>query len=351
MRKFIYTALITGIIVMLSGSFEAEAQNRRNSGSTQQTTSTTSRSSSNSSSYSRSSSKTSSSQTKSSSKESKKSDSKTTTRPVNQSNTRSQNNNQSQRPAQATQSTSKSTPQVEQQRPRTSTGTTQTRRVDPQVKQDAKHAERQVEREANRIEHEKNAPGPRDNKPNYRPEPHYNSSFNHPYMERDYRPAPFHIAGHHSFGYRINTLPRGYEIRYVRSTPYYYYDGIYYRPFRDGGYVIVRPPIGSYIASKLLDVALTAVVLNSIENTYERIIAAQAAKDAQYYYGDGIYYRTRDNGEYEVIDAPTGALVSQLPEDFEEVTLNGKSYYQVEDVLYKVVIIDGHPFFEVVAVL
>lgn len=304
MKKFIYKVIVAGIIVMLSGSFGAEAQNRRNPGtSSQQTTSKSSKSSS--------------VQTKSSSSESRKTDSKavSSTRPSNQPATRSNS-----RPS------------------------TQVRRVDPQVKRDAKAAERVVERDAKRVEHDRRAPAPR----TVRPEPHYHSSFTHPYLEIDYRPAPFHVVGHHSFGYRIKTLPRGYEIRYVMSVPYYYFDGIYYRTYRDGGYVVVRPPRGSVIKANLLELALTAVVLNSIENTYDRIIAAQAAKDAKYYYGDGIYYQRR-NGEYEVIDAPEGALISRLPEDFEEISLNGRTYYQVEDVLYKVVIVDGYPFFEVVA--
>ena len=303
MKKMVQKFIIAGIIVMLCGTVGADAQNRRTAGgSNQQTTSTasksTSKSSSNSTSYSRTGgTKSSSTATKSSSREE-----------VGRSSANSQS---------------------------------QARRVDPQVKRDAKVSSRQLERDADRIERAKR---------DYRPAPKHYGAFSRPYIERDYRPAPYHIVGHHNFGYRIHSLPRGYEIRYVKSVPYYFYDGIYYRTYRGGGYVVVRPPVGSYITSRMLDVALTAVVLNSIENTYERIIEAQQSKNAKYYYGDGIYYRY-DNDRYEVIDAPVGALISRLPEDYEEISLNGTTYYQVEDVLYKVAIVDGYPFFEVAAIL
>ena len=49
-----------------------------------------------------------------------------------------------------------------------------------------------------------------------------------------------------------------------------------------------------------------------------------------------------------MIEAPIGALVDEIPEDYDEIVLGGQTYYQVEDTLYKPTIIDGKLHFEVV---
>ncbi|MCF0178508.1 MAG: hypothetical protein HUJ90_07760, partial [Bacteroidales bacterium] len=67
-----------------------------------------------------------------------------------------------------------------------------------------------------------------------------------------------------------------------------------------------------------------------------------------YYYQDGVFY-VIENGQYKVIPAPIGAMVSELPEDYEEVVLNGKLYYQVDQTLFKLSASNGAPYFEVVS--
>ena len=54
------------------------------------------------------------------------------------------------------------------------------------------------------------------------------------------------------------------------------------------------------------------------------------------------------NGQYYVIEPPIGALVTEIPSDYDEIELDGRTYYQVEDTIYKVTIIDGALYFEVV---
>jgi hypothetical protein len=44
-----------------------------------------------------------------------------------------------------------------------------------------------------------------------------------------------------TIGAIVATLPPYYETVYVRGSPYYYYDGIYYRPYPTG-YVVVPAP-------------------------------------------------------------------------------------------------------------
>ena len=202
---------------------------------------------------------------------------------------------------------------------------------------------------------------------------HRGPAYARPYLEPRHRPIPYHHHGYHYFGHRIHTLPIGYSVIRVGYRDYYYYDGIYYRPYWDGGYYICRPPLGTVIASTLFDVAMTTIAINTIRNEIERArIAAElssyyAAQNANYtlrtsddyyntnlvnqagqnyYYQDGVFY-TLQNGEYRVIEAPIGALVDEIPEDYDEIELGGKTYYQVEDTLFKPTIINGKLTFEV----
>ncbi len=201
-------------------------------------------------------------------------------------------------------------------------------------------------------------------------EPHYTR----PYLEPRHTPMPSHRYGDHYFGYRLNTLPRGYATMRVGGLDYYYYDGIYYRPYRTGGYYVVRPPRGTAIASTLFNVALTAIVINTIRNEVERAQRAAALAQVystantgyvlrntddyvtnvanqlnqEYYYQDGVFYILQ-NGQYYVIEAPIGALVTQIPNDYDEIELDGRTYYIVENTLYKTTVIDGALYFEVVS--
>lgn len=210
----------------------------------------------------------------------------------------------------------------------------------------------------NAIQYHNTAPAPR------------GKDWQRPYLQHN-KPMPSYRYGSHYFGHRCD-LPHGARPRPFGSINYYYYNGIYYRPYYMGGYVVCRPPIGSYYATTMLDVALTAAVINSmidaaqraryaeqlaqyyaLQNTSYRVrdvdnyVTNVANQNDQYYYQEGVFYVMK-NGQYYVIEPPIGALVTQLPEDYEEVVLNDNTYYQVESTLYKVTVIEGALYFEVV---
>jgi hypothetical protein len=180
---------------------------------------------------------------------------------------------------------------------------------------------------------------------------------------------------------------------------YYCYNDIWYRP-HGGYYVVCRPPYGLALAANIIsDLAWASVRLsyyNTVANTYSQInennayiaeqnaiiaqnnatIAAQnaaiaqnqqlaqtsytlanqlgliqsyAAADSEYFYQDGVFYAKDARGEYNVIVPPAGALVETLPEDFDMVTLaDGNEYYKVDDTIYKVTVLEGKPYFEVI---
>ena len=205
----------------------------------------------------------------------------------------------------------------------------------------------------------------------HRPVPR--SSWNHPYLAGGRPPRPYHYADHHYFGYRLHRLPpRARFFCHYGLYDYYYYDGIYYRPF-GGGYIVCRPPFGERIARSLVNAALTVAVINAapdaierahtaarISSSYARANADYTARtvedyyntsasvdNGEYYYQDGVFYAL-SGGEYIVIEPPVGALVKKLPEDYQKVNYNGEEYYQVDSTLYKLSVVDGDVYFEVV---
>ena len=226
----------------------------------------------------------------------------------------------------------------------------------------------------------------------------------HPH-DRDFigydRPSHFWAGHNHCYGHRVRVLPSHVRRHVYHGITYYCYNDIWYRPY-GGYYIVCRPPRGTVLAANLIaNMAWTAVRLSyyyTVANTYNRIsannayiaqqnaviaqnnatIAAQnqtiamnqqlasqayglanglglvqsyASAGSQYYYQDGVFYIMDTDGEYTVILPPAGALVDTLPEDYEMVTLDGNEYYKVDDTIYRVVISEGRPYFEVLGQL
>ena len=213
------------------------------------------------------------------------------------------------------------------------------------------------------------------------------------------RAVRFWDGGHHYFGYRVSYLPT----RYVRvdywGVPYYLLDGIYYRHY-GGYYYVCRPPFGVFF-DPVLDLVYTScrfAYYYDVYNTYRTINenaqtiasqnatiaannatiarqnadialnterAAQSYKEAdklglvqsyadagvEYFYEDGVFFIKDKNGKYVTIVPPAGALVQELPDDYDTITINGDEYYKVDDTVYKLTIIDGSPYFEVLGQL
>ena len=238
-----------------------------------------------------------------------------------------------------------------------------------------------------------------------RPDHKHDAPRVHP-RDRDfmhYSAPSYYWTGHnHYYGHRVRVLPT-HAHRYVHyGVTYYCYNDIWYRPY-GGYYVVCRPPFGTVLAANLIaDMTWAAVRLSyyyTVANTYSTInennayiaeqnaiiaqnnatIAAQnaqiaasqqqaqaayglasqlglvqsyAAAGSDYYYQDGVFYVMDAKGEYKTIVPPAGALVETLPEDFDMVTLaDGNEYYKVDDTIYRVVVLEGKPYFEVLGQL
>ena len=221
-----------------------------------------------------------------------------------------------------------------------------------------------------------------------------------PPRERDFlaydRPCHFWGFEPHFYGYRVNYLPPHYRRLHYWGIDYCFYNGIYYRPYNDW-WVICRPPYGICIEAAITDLVFTTVRFAYYNNTYRmyraidannriideqnRIIAQNnatiaaqnsalalnttRANDAYtlanrlglaqsyayanqpYYYQDGVFYIVNSNGQYEVIVPPSGALVEELPDDYDIITLDGMEFYKVDDTVYRTTLIGGKPYLEV----
>ena len=66
-----------------------------------------------------------------------------------------------------------------------------------------------------------------------------------------------------------------------------------------------------------------------------------------YYYYYGTYYAPRDS-QYEVVQAPVGAVVESIPDGYEKVEVDGQSYYIINGVQYKPVIRNEEVWYQVI---
>jgi hypothetical protein len=135
-------------------------------------------------------------------------------------------------------------------------------------------------------------------------------------------------------------LPFGYYPFYWNSSLFYYYNGIFYSPYDNGGYQVTAPPIGAGVPT--LPKNANPIRIDGV----------------QYYESDGVYYKESvdDKGKkiYVVagrdgvlntgdnvtdpnasVAAPkVGDMVNQLPDDCRKVILNGKKYFVSPDGIY-----------------
>ena len=216
------------------------------------------------------------------------------------------------------------------------------------------------------------------------------------FMRNDMVPGHYYGRDPHYFGYHIQALPPRYRKVRHYGIDYFIYNDIYYRLF-NGHYVICRPPVGIVLAasirpdyfapvrfsfycnvyrpytgwdsySRYIDEqnrtiaqnnaiiarqnAQIAMNLNASQSSYDLanrlgLTQSYAYASSQYYYDDGVFYIINSNGQYSVIVPPAGALVDELPDDYDTLTISGMELYRVDDTVYRTVMMNGHPYLEV----
>lgn len=185
-------------------------------------------------------------------------------------------------------------------------------------------------------------------RPVTRPRIYYRPAYRLPYRYSHYGPA---------FGVRINVLPFGYSRFFIGNDPFYYYDGIYYRPYKSGGYQVAQPPLGA-IVKKLPSGAKTTVIdgqkYYELGGTfYQERVTSNNKLRYEVVGTDGVLNTTNadaDDEEETPVQAPpttaqaqpnsngaapaNGAVVSQLPTGCTAVNINQQKFYVSPEGVY-----------------
>ena len=109
---------------------------------------------------------------------------------------------------------------------------------------------------------------------------------------------------------------------------YYYDDGIYYRS-DEGQYEVVPAPLGY----KTKSIPKDCFQFN-IENV-------------TYYYYYGSYYVQKDD-QYEVVNPPVGANVPAIPKGYDQVVIDGQTYYTLNGVQYKAILLNNEIWYQII---
>ncbi|MGM9780874.1 MAG: DUF6515 family protein [Candidatus Cryptobacteroides sp.] len=210
------------------------------------------------------------------------------------------------------------------------------------------------------------------------------------------RPSRFYDPGRHYFGYPVAQLPPHCHRKVVYGVPYYFCDGIYYRLI-NGRYYVSRPPFGvafnaavanlrhnlcafayyadtyraystinrnariimkqneqiarnnAILARNNASMSLNSARALSSYRLADRLGLVQSYADASvnYYYDDGVFFVLAANGEYVTIVPPAGAIVADLPDDYDIIEMDSEEYYLVDYTVYRIVVVEGRPYFEV----
>ncbi|MCW3093586.1 MAG: hypothetical protein JWP81_4655 [Ferruginibacter sp.] len=187
-------------------------------------------------------------------------------------------------------------------------------------------------------------------RPVVRPRIYYHPPYRLPYRYNHYGP---------SFGVRIGILPFGYSEFFIGRDPYYYYDGIYYRPYQSGGYVVTQPPLGATV--KHLPTGAKVTVIDGQKyyelggTFYQERITSNNKVRYEVVGTDGVLNTTNADAEDndDTSQAPVeqnnnnvvpanGTVVSQLPAGCTSVVINQQKYYISGGGVYYQEQVDGN---------
>jgi hypothetical protein len=115
-----------------------------------------------------------------------------------------------------------------------------------------------------------------------------------------------------------------------QEEEYHYDEGNYYVK-TDKGYEVVQAPVGA-----------------TVNNIPEGADQVQVGDTYNYYYG-GAYYDKSEEG-YTVVPATAGTIVPGLPDGGEEVKVGDRTYVKFGDTYYQPIQVDGKDMYEIVEV-
>jgi len=154
-----------------------------------------------------------------------------------------------------------------------------------------------------------------------------------------FRPG-FGYYGYPHLGFYLGILPFGYYPFYWGAGLYYYYDGIFYTPYDNGGYQVTTPPIGAGVPtlpSNAKPIKIDGIQYYESDGVYYKEIVDDKGNKTYVVAGKDGVLNTGDNvTDPNATDAApkVGDLVNQLPDDCRKVILNGKKYFVSPDGIY-----------------
>ena len=125
-----------------------------------------------------------------------------------------------------------------------------------------------------------------------------------------------HYSHHPKRGAVLKSLHASAVALQFKGKRFHYHSGIFYKA-NGPKYIVTRAPLGMRI--KVLPA------------NYKRFILE---RQAYFYYYGTFYQKAEGVNEFEVIDAPVGAVVDAIPEGYETVVVDGVEYYTLDDVRY-----------------
>jgi hypothetical protein len=152
--------------------------------------------------------------------------------------------------------------------------------------------------------------------------------------------------GYPHIGVRLGFLPYGYYPFYFGSDLYYYYGGIFYRPFDGGGYEVTVPPVGAVvpgIPKGASPIKIDGQQYYEFNGVYYQQSVDDNGKTIYVIAGkDGVLNTDGQNADNEQQAPQVGDIVNQLPDNCRKVSLNGKKYYVSPDGAYYEEFKDDH---------
>jgi len=143
-------------------------------------------------------------------------------------------------------------------------------------------------------------------------------------------------------GMQLNVLPNGYYSFSIGPRPYYYYNGVYYRPY-SAGYMVIAPPMGAVIYQLPRGAAPTQIDGEKYYEYNGTYYKQGIDSDNRFSYTvvgtDGVI--NNDSDASESATTKVGYKTDELPEHCRPVVIDGERLYATASGQYYKKVFEG----------
>lgn len=118
-------------------------------------------------------------------------------------------------------------------------------------------------------------------------------------------------------GISLEKLPRKAESLNINGFEYRYYGGYFYKEENEK-YNRVQAPIGATV--------------KEIPDNYQRIIMSGRI----FYYSNGVFYMGKGKKAFVTTYGPIGGQISSLPEGVQKIKIKERNYFLYHDIVFKI---------------